>query len=69
MTEINNKIIKMIEENKSLKEISILLGLSEKQVYVRIRQIINYGYQVISRYSYNADIYYKIWSLKYGFKI
>ena len=60
MTDINKRIIELIKQNKSMKEICFLLGMSEKQLYIRIKQIIKYGYQLIPSYSYNSDIYYKI---------
>ena len=58
MNEINLKIIELIGQNKSMKEISSILNISEKQLYIRIKQIINYGYNLIPSYSYNSDIYY-----------
>ena len=60
MTEMNLKILKLINEDKSLKEIASILGMSEKQLYVRIRQIINYGYSLNPIYTSDSDIYYKI---------
>lgn len=58
MTEINKKIIDLISRNKSMKEISQILNITEKQLYIRIKQIINYGYIMEPSYSYNSDIYY-----------
>lgn len=60
MTEMNLKIMNLIIENKSLKEIASILNLTEKQIYIRIRQIINYGYSLEPNYTYDSDIYYKI---------
>ena len=60
MTEVNKKIIELISENKSLKEISWILNITEKQLYVRIKQIINYGYLLSANYLYNSDIRYEI---------
>lgn len=60
MCEINKKILELIEQNRSIKEISSILGISEKQFFVRLKQIINYGYQIVPSYSYNSDIYYKL---------
>jgi len=59
MTELNQKILKLLEENKSMEEISSKLGISLKQLYVRIKQIINYGYNIEPVYYYNSDIRYK----------
>ena len=60
MTDINKIIIDLIGENKSIKEISNILNISERQLYIRIKQIINYGYVLEPSYSYNSDIYYNI---------
>jgi hypothetical protein len=42
-----------------MKEICDELGITEKQLFVRIKQIINYGYLLDFEYSYNSDIRYK----------
>ena len=60
MTEMNLKVLSLINENKSLKEIANELKMSEKQLYVRIRQLISYGYFLEPSYTHNSDIYYKI---------
>lgn len=58
MNNINKKIIDLINKNKNMREISQILNISEKQLYIRIKQIINYGYVMEPSYSYNSDIYY-----------
>ena len=60
MTDTNIKIIELINENKNLKEISNILNLSEKQIYVKIKQLINYGYNLIPSYSYDSNIHYNL---------
>ena len=60
MTDTNKIVLQLIQENKSLKEICGILNISEKQLYIRIKQLINYGYQLVPTYCYNADIYYKL---------
>ena len=60
MTEINNKIIELLMQHKSIKEISCLLNLTEKQVYMRINHIINCGYNFKPEYLSNSDIHYII---------
>lgn len=60
MTEINRIILELIEKNKSVKDICLFLGITQKQFYVRLRQIINYGYQLKPRYQYNGDVKYII---------
>lgn len=60
MTEINKIIVDLIRGNKSISEICNILNISEKQLYIRIKQIINYGYNLEPSYSYNSDIYYDL---------
>jgi len=60
MTEMNLKVLELINENKSLKEIASILKMSEKQLYIRIKQLINYGYFLEPTYAYDSDIYYKV---------
>lgn len=60
MTETNLKVLELINENKSLKEIASILKMSEKQLYIRIKQLINYGYFLEPTYAYDSDIYYKV---------
>lgn len=60
MTDINKSIIEMLNENRNIKDIAHKLNISEKQLYVRLKQIINYGYQLVPSYCYNSDIYYRI---------
>lgn len=60
MTETNKKILELIKENKSFREISSIIGISEKQLYIRIKQIINYGYLLEPSYFYNSDLCYNL---------
>ncbi len=63
MTEINKIIVDMLNGNQSnvnMKGLASNLGMSEKQLFVRLKQIINYGYKLEPSYCYNSDIYYKI---------
>ena len=60
MTEINQIILKLINENKNMKEISNVLNITEKQLYIRIKQLINKGFMLTPSYSYNSNIYYKL---------
>ena len=60
MTDINKKIVELLLQHKSIKEIACLLSLSEKQVYMRINQIIGYGYNFKPEYISNSDIHYII---------
>jgi len=60
MTDINKRVLELLKENRSIKYISNALNMSEKQLYVRLKQIIKCGYQLVPSYCYNSDIYYKI---------
>lgn len=60
MTEINLKVLELINENKSLKEISSILNITEKQLFIRIKNLINYGYNMDTTYHYNSDIFYNV---------
>jgi len=60
MTDINNNIIELLLQHKSIKEIACMLNLTEKQVYFRIKQIIDYGYNFKPKYISNSDIHYII---------
>ena len=44
MTEMSKSIIDLIVKNKSIKEIATTLVISEKQFYLELRKIIDYGY-------------------------
>jgi len=60
MTEMNSKVLQLLYQNKSLKEISSILNLTENQLFIRIKQLINYGYNIAATYHYNSDIYYNV---------
>ena len=60
MTDINKNIIDLIGKNKSMKEICEILNISEKQLFIRIKSLINYGYNIESIYNYDSDISYKL---------
>ena len=60
MTDMNNLILNLIKSNKSMKDICHILKISEKQLFIRIKQIINYGYNIKPNYNIDSDIYYEI---------
>lgn len=60
MTDINKRILDLIRQNKNMREIAKELDITEKQLFLRIKQIINYGYQINPTYNYNSDIYYNL---------
>ena len=60
MTDINLKVLKLINQKKSLKEIAGILNITEKQLFIRIKQLINYGYNMDTTYYYDSDIYYEV---------
>jgi len=54
----SNLLLKLISENKSLNEISSILGLSNKQLFTRLSMLRNSGYLFDREYSYNGEINY-----------
>ena len=60
MTETNKRILELIRNDKSSKEIANELGISEKQLWIRLKQIISGGYQIQSRYYSDSSIKYSI---------
>ena len=57
---MKDAIFKLICENKSLKEISSELNLSEKEVWFIIKKMIYNGYNIEPKYSYTSDIYFSL---------
>lgn len=55
---MNDSIINLINQNKSLKEICKELNISEKQFYLRIKRIISDGNLLDPCYCYDSNIYY-----------
>ena len=60
MTELNNTIIEMINNNRSLNEICKKTNLSSKQLFYRLYLLKLKGYNFNKKYYYNGDIRYKI---------
>ncbi len=52
------RLIELINKHKSLNEISRLLKLSNKQIFMRLSMLKNSGYIFDRKYQYNGDIYY-----------
>ncbi len=57
---MDEELLNLIIQNKTLKEISEILNISLKQTYIRIKKLINYGYILDANYFYNSDINYKL---------
>ena len=53
---MRDKVLKLINKNTSLKDMAIELGITEKELWVIIRNIIAYGYNLHFKYSINSDI-------------
>ena len=51
-------LLRLISENKSLNEISSILGLSNKQIHMRLSMLRNSGYLFDREYFYNGEINY-----------
>jgi len=60
MNEMNLKVLDLLNQGISIKEISNKINISEKQLYMRIKQLINYGYNLEPVYYNNSDIYYNL---------
>jgi hypothetical protein len=60
MTEINQQLLQMIQENKTINEISKQLCLTHKQIYRRITILETLGYGFNRKYYYSGDIVYQL---------
>ena len=60
MKNTNDKIIEMINNNKSANEIAKAVNLSNKQLFYRLNLLKSKGYEFIKKYYYNGDIVYTI---------
>ena len=54
---MRDTIIKLINKNLSIKEIASAINISEKELWVTLRNIISYGYDIDFKYSINSDIH------------
>jgi len=59
MSELNKKIIYLLFKHKSIQEIAQKLNISEKEVYINIKEIILYGKQIRPIYYYDSKIRYE----------
>lgn len=60
MSDETKILIELIKQNKSLNEISQILGLSNKQIFMRLSMLRNSGYLIDKNYYYNGDIRYQL---------
>jgi len=60
VTEINKKILDLIEKNASVNEISKITGLTNKQLFYRLSLLKNKGYDFERKYYYSGDIVYRL---------
>lgn len=60
MNDVDKYILELIKSNLTLKEISVFTHLSYKQLYIRLKNIINNGYQLKPNYYYDGNIIYKL---------
>lgn len=60
MTELNNIILNMIKDNKSLNEICDKTNLSSKQLFYRLYLLRLKGYNFNHNYYYNGNIKYEL---------
>ena len=59
MSELNKQVIFLLFKHKSIKQIAKTLNISEKEVYINIKEIITFGKQIRPIYYYNSDIKYE----------
>lgn len=58
MSEINNKILELIKRNYSANEITSVVGITNKQLFYRLNQIKNKGFNIDKKYYSNGEIEY-----------
>ena len=56
---MREKLYELIMKNRSLKDIASELNVSEKELWIKIKQMISYGYNIQCSYSYNGNIFFK----------
>ena len=54
------KLIKLINENKSINEITSTMNLSKRQLFQRMTMLKQSGYIIDKNYYYNGDIIYSL---------
>ena len=59
MSEISKKVIYLLFKHNSIKQIAKELNISEKDVYVSIKEIISLGKQIVPEYFYDSEIRYR----------
>ena len=58
MTDINKKLIELINQNKTLNEISTILHLTNRQIYIRLKNLRIQGFEFNRSYFYDGNIKY-----------
>lgn len=53
-------LVELVKQNKTLNEISSILGLSNKQIFMKLSMLRNSGYLVDKKYYYNGEIRYSL---------
>jgi len=59
MSDLTIKIFELINQKKSINEITETLNISRKKLYSILRQVKLQGYDIDRKYYYNGDIVYK----------
>lgn len=60
MKDATFKLLQLINEEKTLNEISKIMGLSNKQIFTRLSMLTQQGFNVDRKYYYNGDISYSV---------
>ncbi len=58
MSEINNKILELVKQNYSANEITSVVGITNKQLFYRLNQIKNKGFNIDKKFYSNGEIEY-----------
>lgn len=60
MNEQTQLLINLVKQNKTLNEISKILGLSNKQLFIKLSMLRSSGYLIDKNYYYNGEIRYSL---------
>ena len=58
MSDVNSKILELVKKNYSANEISEVLNLTNKQLFCRLNQLKNKGYNICKKYYASGEIEY-----------
>ena len=59
MTDLNKKLLELINQERTINEISDILKLSHKQIYTRLKNLKIHGFEFNRKYYYDGNIKYQ----------